>query len=80
VDRKITITTVRTIGPEGQLHDGVCSDRWQCPGLHTVADRPGRTYVVLKAVDPAEAKAFAPLLGDGEIVGWVPTELLGGGV
>jgi hypothetical protein len=80
VDRKIRITTLRTIGPDGQRRDGVCSDKWKCPGLHRVDGQPERTYVVLKQVDTAEAAAFAPLLGDGEIVGWVPTRLLEGGV
>jgi hypothetical protein len=44
--------------------------------VHVVAARPERRYVVVKRLDAAEAVAFAHLVGDDELVGWVPAELL----
>lgn len=77
--RKIEINTVRTIDSDGVVHH-VCNDGRTCPGLHTIADRPGRTYVVVTQLDDDEAAQFAPLLGKGETVGWVPTKLLEDGI
>lgn len=74
MSRKIEITTLRTLAGSD-----VCTDRHTCPGIHTLADRPGRKYVVLKEVtDPAELAAFAEHMGPGEILGWTPDELLPG--
>lgn len=59
--RKFEITTLRST---------VCSERHTCPGVHTISDRPGRKYVVLKRVsDPDELAAFAHLMADDEILG-----------
>lgn len=70
--RKIEITTLRTVAGSDQ-----CTDRRTCPSVHTVADRPGRKYVILAAVtDPDELAAFASLLGPGEILGYAPDALL----
>jgi hypothetical protein len=73
VDRSIEIITVRTMAGD----DESCPDGRVCPSVHLVATRPERRYVVVKKLDDvAEAAAFAPLVGDDELVGWVPAELL----
>ena len=65
--RDLTITTLRK---------RECYDRDSCVGVHTLADRPGRTYFVLKAVtDPDELAAFASEVGEGEIIGHDDCEL-----
>lgn len=76
--RDIQIQTIRTLDDNGVMHSE-CSSGRQCVGLHAIAGRPGRTYVVLKQVDdPAEAAALAALVGPGETVGWAPTDLFRG--
>lgn len=68
MDRKIKITTLRTTNS--------CPDIRSCPGIHQIADRPGRRYVVLKRVtDPNEVAAFASRVADDEVLGWAPDEL-----
>lgn len=66
--RHVQITTLRTLD---------CPDRFACPGLHRVADRPGRVYIVTTTVtDAVELAAFADHVGEGEQLGWVPDELI----
>ena len=68
MNRTVKITTLRTISD--------CPDINTCPGIHTVADQPGRRYVILKRVtDPDEIAAFAPYMAADEILGWGPDEL-----
>jgi hypothetical protein len=72
VEDTIEITTLRTVAGD----DEHCPDGRVCPSVHVVAARPERRYVVVKRLDAAEAVAFAHLVGDDELVGWVPAELL----
>ncbi len=70
MSRKIEITTLRSMS---------CADRHTCPGIHALADRPGRKYVILTAAtDPDELAAFAEHMGPGEILGYGPDELFEG--
>lgn len=69
----VRIITTRTLADD----DEHCPDGRVCPSIHVVASRPERRYVVVKRLDDqAEAAAFAPLVGEDELVGWVPSELL----
>jgi hypothetical protein len=72
VNEAVEITTLRTVAGD----DGHCPDGRVCPSVHAVAAWPERRYVVVKRLDTAEAAAFAHLVGDDELVGWVPAELL----
>lgn len=65
------ITTLRTS----------CPDKRTCPSVHIVDKHPERLYVIVNQErDPEIAAAFASRLGDGEVLGWVPAELLRGEV
>lgn len=73
--RKIEVTTLRRLDETG----GQCADKWTCQGVHVLADRPGRKYVVLKAVtDPDELAALTPFVGEGEVLGYGLDELFEG--
>jgi hypothetical protein len=73
--RKIAITTVRRLNDHGEQ----CNDRYTCQGIHILADRPGRRYVVLKRVtDPAEAAALAKFVGEDELLGYADDRLFEG--
>lgn len=64
------ITTLRSMSDK-------CPDVYKCPSVHKVDGQPDRLYVVSKRVDdPATLSAFAHLVADDEILGWVDRELL----
>jgi hypothetical protein len=66
------ITTLRTTAEN-------CPDTWTCPSIHDLDLHPDRRYVVTTTeTDPAILAAFDHLIGPGEQLGWVPTELLDG--
>lgn len=67
------ITTHRTMAASCPVGD-VCS------GVHTVAERPGRTYLISKTVedDPEVLAAFADKIGPGETLTWTEAELFKG--
>ncbi|MPZ66636.1 MAG: hypothetical protein GEU83_14370 [Pseudonocardiaceae bacterium] len=63
------ITTLRTTEQ--------CPDIKTCPSIHALDLHPDRRYVVTTdETDPAILAAFDHLIGPGERLGWVPTELL----
>jgi hypothetical protein len=73
--RKIEVTTLRRLDESGRI----CTDKWTCQGVHVLADRPGRKYVVLKAVtDADEVAALAPFVGEGEVLGYAADALFEG--
>lgn len=61
------ITTLRIIA---------CPDTRTCPAVHEMAGQAETRYVVGKVVDEATAAKFAHLIGPGEALIAVPTELL----
>ncbi|ANY06586.1 hypothetical protein [Pseudonocardia sp. HH130630-07] len=63
------ITTLRTTSN--------CPDDGTCPSVHRTAEHPDRLYVITKRVDdPAITAAFAHLVADDELLGFVPADLL----
>lgn len=70
MSRHVDITTLRTLAD-------ICPDKRTCPSIHALTDRPERRYVITKRVtDLDELAAFAPLMAEGEQVGWLPAELI----
>lgn len=72
--RHVEITTLSTTSDSDEDR---CYDRQTCPGVHTVADRPGLHYcIVTEVTDPDELAAFAHLIGPGERLGTMPTSVI----
>jgi hypothetical protein len=70
--RELTITTLTHAG-----EDGDCVDSRTCPAVRTIAEHPGKYFVVLTEVtDPAILAAFAPVMGAGEILGTAPRSVI----
>ncbi|MBC3189487.1 hypothetical protein H7X46_00185 [Pseudonocardia sp. C8] len=53
-----------------------CGEGRVCPSVHEVVGAPDRLWVVSKRPTTHEHAAFAHLLDDGEILGWMPPGLL----
>ncbi len=67
MDRKITVTMLRT----------ACPDGISCPSVHKIDTDPTGRYVISKRVtDPAVLDAFAPFIAPDEVLGRVPDTLL----
>lgn len=56
--------------------DDYCPNKWDCPSVHDLDTDPGRRYVVSKLTSTEERNAFAHLLGEDEVLGWMPAGLL----
>jgi hypothetical protein len=63
--RELTITTLTHTG-----EDGYCVDSRTCPAVRTIAEHPGKYFVVLTLA------AFAPVMGAGEILGTAPRSVI----
>lgn len=67
--RTVKIITLRTTEQ--------CPDNRSCTSIHRVADEPDRRYVIMKTVtDPVVIAAFAHLVGDDELLGHLPADLI----
>ncbi|MBP2371661.1 hypothetical protein [Pseudonocardia parietis] len=53
-----------------------CGEGRICPSVHEVVGAPDRLWVVSKRAADHERAAFAHVLDEGEILGWVPPGLL----
>ncbi|MDN5920030.1 MAG: hypothetical protein L0I76_33850 [Pseudonocardia sp.] len=53
-----------------------CPNKWDCPSVHDLDVDPERRYVVSKQASDDERGAFAHLVGEDEVVGWLPDGLL----
>jgi len=70
--RELTITTLTHTGD-----DGYCVDSRTCPAVRTIAEHPGKYFIVLTEVtDPAILAAFASDMGPGEILGTAPLSVI----
>jgi hypothetical protein len=69
MSRQIAITTLSTARGDSDF----CYDRETCPGVHTLADRPGRLYcIVTEVTDPEQLPEFGALLEPGQTLGTIP--------
>lgn len=65
-DRDPRIITLRALD---------CPDRINCPSKHRFAGHAGIYTIGKQVTDPDVIAAFAPLLGDDELLSWTPDEL-----
>jgi hypothetical protein len=75
---KIQITTLTTAAVAEPADDlQACETRRTCEGVHTVAGRPDRYYVIVtEETDPEITAAFRGYVGRGEYLGSVARRII----